>query len=531
MILRFSGDDWVDVPNEVGLKPAVFTVEIWAKPTAASIADYLCPLTSFFGDAGGRYGSLIYPDAGAWSMEFGNGTTDYNVLTGGTSAAGTWAHIAITYDGTTVVFLVDGVAVDSTVDTFAHSAWFTYPWSIGRTLYGGGSEYPWAGDLCDFRIWSVARSEAQIAAAKDTRLFGDEAGLVAYWRMDDGTGTVLEDDVGGYDTAAWSTTPTWQADAAPLAEAAGVAVPALASQPVSLLVPTYSPVFADPPALSGLSVALLVPAPRLVYDVPVMDAQPVALLAPTYSPVFADLPALSGLSVALLVPHLQPTTANVPALDAQPVALLVPHLQPTTANVPALDAQAVALLVPNTAWSTDAQSQTIYRLTLTGAADATTDVVLPIASFQARLSTGEESYLQVVVPDVLTYSAAVTARANGQLVLSRGVRLADGAETLAEIARVTLDSIAEDRGGNSASITLAGYRQITNTTPKTRDITGVSYRHTGTGERRYRCTPDAFLVPGDTASFPELGESITVGAISYAVSAAREQMDLTEAAD
>jgi hypothetical protein len=247
--------------------------------------------------------------------------------------------------------------------------------------------------------------------------------------------------------------------------------------------------------------------------------------------VFADLPALSGLSVALLVPHLQPTTANVPALDAQPVALLVPHLQPTTANVPALDAQAVALLVPNTAWSTDAQSQTIYRLTLTGAADATTDVVLPIASFQARLSTGEESYLQVVVPDVLTYSAAVTARANGQLVLSRGVRLADGAETLAEIARVTLDSIAEDRGGNSASITLAGYRQITNTTPKTRDITGVSYRHTGTGERRYRCTPDAFLVPGDTASFPELGESITVGAISYAVSAAREQMDLTEAAD
>ena len=47
--------------------------------------------------------------------------------------------------------------------------------------------------LSDVRIWSVARTDAEINANKNQRLFGNEAGLAAYWKLNEGTGTSASD--------------------------------------------------------------------------------------------------------------------------------------------------------------------------------------------------------------------------------------------------------------------------------------------------------------------------------------------------
>ena len=51
------------------------------------------------------------------------------------------------------------------------------------------------GQLDEFRIWSVARTAAQIASTMDKALSGDEANLVGYWKFDETSGTTATDSV------------------------------------------------------------------------------------------------------------------------------------------------------------------------------------------------------------------------------------------------------------------------------------------------------------------------------------------------
>jgi hypothetical protein len=56
--------------------------------------------------------------------------------------------------------------------------------------------YYFHGDLDEFRIWNVARTEAEIGLQYNTRVSGTESGLVACYRFDEGSGTVTLDATG-----------------------------------------------------------------------------------------------------------------------------------------------------------------------------------------------------------------------------------------------------------------------------------------------------------------------------------------------
>ena len=174
----------------------------------------------------------------------------------------------------------------------------------------------------------------------------------------------------------------------------------------------------------------------------------------------------------------------------------------------------------------------IYQCVLTSP-DGLPDLVLPMASFQARLRDSEPSYLSCVIPNSAFYADEIIARASGQLIIRQGVRLVDGREMLQEMIRVDYESLAIDRGANSDSATLVGHRTTTSSTPAERTMQKVSYfALEAAGKRRIRCAIDLFLRPGDVCMYgPDGMDWFMVGQISYVVSAspATAIMEVSEA--
>ena len=70
--------------------------------------------------------------------------------------------------------------------------------TIGRVPWSPETEFD--GDIDEVRIWSVARSQADIAAHIGHPLNGNKPNLLAYWKFDEGSGTNTVDATGhGYD--------------------------------------------------------------------------------------------------------------------------------------------------------------------------------------------------------------------------------------------------------------------------------------------------------------------------------------------
>lgn len=168
-----------------------------------------------------------------------------------------------------------------------------------------------------------------------------------------------------------------------------------------------------------------------------------------------------------------------------------------------------------------------YSCLLTGAQNGTTDLALKISSFQGRLKNNKPSYLSVVIPGASSLATAITLRKDGQLVVTRHLIRPDGTEIDAqEIARVDLETIRTDLGARSNSASLSGHRTTATGNPKTVELTGASYSSLSGGKRRYRCSLNNSLRPGDTADIN--GESLVVADISYAVGPTMSQMEINE---
>jgi hypothetical protein len=91
-----------------------------------------------------------------------------------------WHHIAYTFDLMNSVLYVDGVSVDSEAQpTDTHTPTSAWLGSID------GSANLYKGEMDEVRVWSVARTAAQVQADMHHRPAASEAGLVAYWTFDD----------------------------------------------------------------------------------------------------------------------------------------------------------------------------------------------------------------------------------------------------------------------------------------------------------------------------------------------------------
>ena len=101
----------------------------------------------------------------------------------------TWHHVAGVIDGNknVIKLFIDGTEVASR--DFGRSSFYKsqYPLRIGASHEKGMDSATFEGQIDEVRIWNVPRTEAEIRDGMNTKLKGDEPGLVGYWRFDEET--------------------------------------------------------------------------------------------------------------------------------------------------------------------------------------------------------------------------------------------------------------------------------------------------------------------------------------------------------
>jgi hypothetical protein len=103
-----------------------------------------------------------------------------------------WRHVAGTYDGLTFKIYVDGAFVASTPHPTPGSSTGVDSVVFGRFPVAFSSNF-FEGAMDELRIWNVVRTDAQIQQTYMLPLVGNEAGLVGYYKFDEGGGQVIVD--------------------------------------------------------------------------------------------------------------------------------------------------------------------------------------------------------------------------------------------------------------------------------------------------------------------------------------------------
>ena len=153
-------------------------------------------------------------------------------------------------------------------------------------------------------------------------------------------------------------------------------------------------------------------------------------------------------------------------------------------------------------------------------------ITVPMSSWQGTQQLGRSSYLQAVIPSASALYEDIVARSSGELVIYRRARfLGSGIENELEIARSPVQTIRFDRGPRRATVTISGYRSLSEggTGESTlKDIRSISVSN----GIRVRCGIDWTLRPGDMAVMD--GQSFEATYINYYVTVSDAYMDVGE---
>ena len=185
-ILDLDGtNDYVSLPNSINMGTSDFTLSIWLKTDDVSSRQHV------FQQTGSNDNRVIAINSGgSLTSRLGGSGSDH--VSGATLSTGSWYHIALVHDNSanTLKWYVNGTEqnTNTSVDVPSNTGTFY----LG-TNSNANDKY-FNGQIDEVRIWNDIRTASEIADNKDDELVGNESGLVAYYKMSDGTGTTLTDN-------------------------------------------------------------------------------------------------------------------------------------------------------------------------------------------------------------------------------------------------------------------------------------------------------------------------------------------------
>ena len=197
-----------------------------------------------------------------------------------------WVHIALVHSNGVLHAYKNGVEVGSLASgPTQQPATGAQPiLQFGGVINNASRNWTFQGQVDEVRLWNTARSAADLAAYRLQELVGDEAGLMAYYKMSDGSGLSLNDDSifnwngtlfdGGNGVAPDGQYPLWVASGA-------FDPPGPTPTPTESPTPTDTPTPGDPPTAT--------PTP-LPTDTPTPTLTPTQTPTPTNTPIPTNTP-------------------------------------------------------------------------------------------------------------------------------------------------------------------------------------------------------------------------------------------------
>ena len=208
-----AGDDRVSATDFSSLGQT-YTIEGWIKfPTLTWGDEY--HLWEFSDDAQEDQFYVLGDNGVAYMIaNRAGGSQNYIALN-----YNTWYHIAYVRTPTTLTVYVDGV-VDISGAVAGGAVGALAQLNLGHYRTGASYDtYSYLGLMDEVRVWSTARTSAEINANKDNELVGNEAGLFAYYNFNGESGTTLTDRTSGGRNGTlynMNTATAWVTDTAPL---------------------------------------------------------------------------------------------------------------------------------------------------------------------------------------------------------------------------------------------------------------------------------------------------------------------------
>ncbi len=177
--LNFDGiDDFINVTNWWNFQE--FTVQMWLKPSANQ--NYLADIIDNNHNATERWVvQQGYPTNSYWFLVFTDGTS------GGASfdlIADEWQQLTLVKSADDIRVFVNGILISSAPCTGTIQGSGNGDNILIGNWNGGGRN--WNGTMDEIRLWDHALAQSEIQSKLNCELLGNETGLVAYYKLNQG---------------------------------------------------------------------------------------------------------------------------------------------------------------------------------------------------------------------------------------------------------------------------------------------------------------------------------------------------------
>lgn len=195
-----GANDKIGVQDATELNPTgPFTMEVWINADSWESAIHAGAVIDKQATSPDRGYNITVGEAGRAQFTVSIDGVWKSAATNAIMGLNTWYHIAGVYDGSSVSIYINGILQASSAVSGSADH------STGTDLYFG--ENPtWSGryfdgTLDEVRIWDYAKTAADILNQYTIELTGSETDLLAYWPMNEGTGTAVGDFAPGGNNA------------------------------------------------------------------------------------------------------------------------------------------------------------------------------------------------------------------------------------------------------------------------------------------------------------------------------------------